>query len=195
VGGAAVVTATVQTLRDALLGEARAEAQRLLAAADERAATGLVEAEKEGKALVERSRAEGEAAAAMAGAREQAQARRLARALLLAARREVYEELVARSRAAAEALRDDPVYESLLDRWSAAAREQLGDDAVLALDPPSTGGVLASSGSRHVDYTLHALVDRCLDRLGGELGRLWSDHPPYHPVSAGATERPTPAAR
>jgi len=49
-------------------------------------------------------------------------------------------------------------------------------------DPPSppgaafgnAGGVRASNGARHVDYTLDALVERCLERLGGRLEQLWA---------------------
>ena len=165
----------VQPLRRALLADAQAGTQHILAEADARAAATVAEAERQGSALVERARSDAHAGAAIVAAKELARARRRARTLVLAARRELYDELVRQARAAAHALHDDPVYAELLDRWAAAARAQLGDDAVLELDPPGAGGVRATSGARSVDYTLDTLVERCLDRLGGELERLWAE--------------------
>jgi vacuolar-type H+-ATPase subunit E/Vma4 len=158
-------------LRSALLEQRHAEAERVLAHAEERAEARLAEAETTGRALVEQARAEGVAAAAIAGAHEEARARRQARALVLAAKREVFEESRRRALAAAHALRSEPGYASLLERLSARARRQLGASAILEIDPPA-GGVRASNGARHVDYTLDALVERCLAQLGTEVEAL-----------------------
>jgi hypothetical protein len=178
------VNDVVQPLRRALLDNVQAETARMLAQTDVRAAATVAEAERQGRALVDQVRRDADAAAAVAAANEQARARRQARTLVLAARRELYEELVRQARAAAHALRDDPVYAELLERWSAAARAQLGDDAVLEVDPPGVGGVRASSGGRNVDYTLDVLVERCLQRLGGTVERLWSEPAVEDPGSA-----------
>jgi vacuolar-type H+-ATPase subunit E/Vma4 len=168
------VTVAVDTLRATFLDEARAGAARARADTDRRIAAMHAEAEERGKVLVERARAEGVAAAEIVDRQEQAAARRRARAMVLAAKRELYEELCRQASAAAHLLRDDPGYPALLERLSAAVRAQLGEDAELEVDPSEAGGVRGSSGPRHVDYTLDALAERCLERLGGGLERLWS---------------------
>jgi hypothetical protein len=166
------VTVTAEPLREALLEQARVDAERALGHADEQVALKLRDAEERGREIVERARAEGTAAAAIASAHEEARARQRARTLVLATRLELYEELARQSRAAAHAFRGDPGYRTLLERLSAAARFQLGEGTALEVDPLE-GGVRASSGARHVDYTLDALVERCLEGLGSEVERLW----------------------
>ena len=168
------MTTAVAPLRNALLDQAQAEAERVLAEADEQAAATLAEADSQGTALVEEARAAGIAAGSIEGAHEEVHARRFARALVLSAQRELYDELRRQSRAAVHELRHDPRYPELLERLSAAARAQLGDGAALELDPPDAGGVRGSKESRHVDYTLDALVERCLDHRGARPERLWA---------------------
>ena len=92
---------------------------------------------------------------------------------MLSARGALYEELGRRARAAVLDLRGEPGYEDLLARLAARARRELGDDAVLEVDPPDAGGVRARAGSRRVDYTLPALAAGCLESLGPRLRRLW----------------------
>lgn len=167
------MTVAAEPLRDAILGDARAEAQRVLARADEQAAAKLRDAEERGRTLVEQARADGVAAAGIAGSHEEARARRVARAAVLAARRELYEELTRRARSAAQGLRQEAGYPTLLERLTRAARAQLGPGAELEVDPPDAGGVRASNGGRHVDYTLDALAGRCLERLGAGVEGLW----------------------
>ena len=160
-------------LRDALLADARARAAAQLAEASRRAAAQRDAAEAEGTVLVERARAEGSAAAELETAAEDARGHRRARTLVLAARNDVYEELRRRAHAAADGLREGPGYPALLERLATQARSQLGPDAKLELDPPG-GGVVASSGARRVDYTLAALVERCIHLLGARMERLWA---------------------
>lgn len=169
-----MVRVAEQPLRDALLAQVRDEAVRTLARADEEAGTRRREAEQHGRALVAQARAEGVAAAGLAGVHGEARSRHRARRLVLEARRELYDEVERQARAAAQTLRDRPGYARLLERLSALAREQLGDEAVLEVDPPDVGGVRASSGGRHVDYTLDALVRRCLSQKQHELDGLWT---------------------
>jgi vacuolar-type H+-ATPase subunit E/Vma4 len=168
------VTVAVDPLRAGFLDEARADAERVRAEADRQVAAMRAEAEQRGRALVDQARAEGVATAAIAGRQDRAAARRRARAIVLAAKRDLYEELCLQAQAAARSLCDDPGYPELLGRLTMAVRAQLGEDALLEVDPPGAGGVRGSSGARHVDYTLDALVERCLERLGGGLERLWS---------------------
>ncbi|HEY7691271.1 MAG TPA: hypothetical protein VH816_02920 [Gaiellaceae bacterium] len=173
-GGGPVVTAAADSLRTSFLDEVRADAVRGREESDLRIAAMRAEAERRGLALVEEARAEGAAAAALVDRQDRAAARRRARTTVLAAKRELYEELCRRAKAAARSLRDDPGYPALLEQLVATARAQLGEDAMLEIDPPGQGGVRGSSGTRHVDYTLDALAERCLERLGGGLERLWS---------------------
>jgi len=160
-------------LREAALEQARADAEAALGEADRRAAETLAAAEEQGDALVRRARAEGAAAAAIAGAHEEARARRTARALVLAAERQLYDELCRRADEEAFALRGSDAYRALLEELSAAARRQLGSGARLDIDPDGVGGVRGSTNGRSVDYTLHSVVDRALDRLGARTEELW----------------------
>ena len=167
------MSVAVGPVRSAVLAQAEADVERILETADDRAASVLAEAEAEGTALVEDARSEGASVASVAEAHVEARARRRARTLVLGAQRDLYRELRREALEAARALRQDPLYPDLLDRLSAEARAQLGDDTALEVDPPDVGGVRASSGRRHVDYTLDALAERCLARLGSRVERLW----------------------
>jgi vacuolar-type H+-ATPase subunit E/Vma4 len=163
----------VEPLRASLLASVAAETARSRADARQEGELRLGEAARRAEELVARARSLGESDAGPEVARRRLRARRRARALTLAARREVYEELRREAVAAALSLRGTEPYPALLERLAAAAREQLGGEATLELDPPEQGGVIASSGERRVDYTLPALVDRCLAGSGMELRRLW----------------------
>ena len=167
------MTVAADPLRRALLDQTRAEADERLAAADRRVEEILLDAEERGAALVDRARAEGEASATLAGSYDEARARRRAMSLVLSAKRELYDELREQALAGAHALRDAPSYPALLEHLAALAREQLGDDVEVDVDYPG-GGLRASSGARHVDYSIDALVERCLDRLGERLEHLWT---------------------
>jgi hypothetical protein len=67
----------------------------------------------------------------------------------------------------------DPSYPRLLDRLEELARAQLGADVVIDRDPPSDGGVLASSGDRRVDYRLDALAERAAIAIEDEVAASW----------------------
>src|SRR5664280_1349380 len=71
-------------------------------------------------------------------ATDQSRARRQARAVVLTAQRDLYDELRACSRAAVARLRDDPDYPRMLARLSDRARAALGSAAVLG--EPEDGG-------------------------------------------------------
>ena len=118
------------------------------------------------------ARADGEAEARVVAAAELAQARRHARELVLAARRHTYECALAQVRGAASELRHAAAYPALVDGLAQAAHRQLGDDAVVSTDE-AVGGVVASAGSRSVDYRLPTVAERCLAALGAEVEALW----------------------
>jgi vacuolar-type H+-ATPase subunit E/Vma4 len=173
-GGAGLREPSVEPARDALLADARERAEQLLKQADEHARGLIAQAQQDAEELIARARKEGLAAgraqAAHAAGREQA----LARWEVLAAQRAAYDELRARVREEVMRLRDEPEYPQLLERLVAAARRDLGDGAQLEVDPPDQGGVRASAGSRRVDYTLTALAEACVQRLGPALEQLWA---------------------
>ena len=163
----------VAAARDALLAEARQEAEGLLTDADADAEAIVERARAQAEQILASAREEGRAEGRAAASREEAQARMLARMQVLAARREAYEQLGQCARAAALALRDDPGYRGLVERLATAARRDLGAGAEVETDPDGAGGVRARAGSRRVDYTLATLADRCVRELGPAAGRLW----------------------
>lgn len=159
--------------REALLADARARAQAILAQAETEAARQIEPARRQADALVAAARAQGEADGRLEATREEAVARFSAHMTVLAEQRASYDELRRRARAAVLSLRGEPDYPELLERLAAAARRDLGDGAQLRIDPPDLGGVLGTAGTRAVDYTLVALADRCVDDLGPGLAALW----------------------
>ncbi len=165
---------TLDAAGEALLDDARAVAGRALKEADDDARARLAHAQAEADALLARARAQGEAEGRLEAGRDEALERTLARMEVLAARREAYDQLRHRARAAALALRSEAGYGELLEHLAAAARRDLGFEAELEIDPPQEGGVRASADGRRVDYTLAALADRCVDDLGAGLKRLWA---------------------
>jgi vacuolar-type H+-ATPase subunit E/Vma4 len=160
-------------LRDALLAETEADARRHLAEVEAECVRTVAEAEREAHELAAQGRREGEQAAARAAVRRHATAARRAREIRLRAQQEQVEELTRRSREAVLRLREDSRYPELLERLARAAREQLGPDTELELDPPKRGGVVGRKGAASVDYTLPVLVERAIASLGDELEELW----------------------
>jgi cell division septum initiation protein DivIVA len=176
VDGAARVSSALRAnlarAESALLADARAEAEQTIRAAGQQAQALVAQAREEAARLVASARAEGEAEAAVEADRWLALARSDARTEILEARREQYETLRREAQAAAQSLRGTAGYERLLARLERRAREQLGAAATLERDA-AAGGLVARAGKRQVDYTLVALVERCLERVSAEVERLW----------------------
>lgn len=164
---------TLDPVREALLAQAEAEAERLERRVEQRAAAQVARAEEHTAALVRHARAEGEAAAELEAAVEMAGARRAARTHVLRAQREVYDEVRREAHAAAERLRSEPEYAELLERLVVRVQEELGVDAELDVDPPA-GGVVGRLGNRRLDYTLPVLVERCLGEHAADVEQLWT---------------------
>jgi vacuolar-type H+-ATPase subunit E/Vma4 len=161
-------------VRQALLDDARAEADRILADARRRAADVVADAEQEVAAEVgEVARRHAIAAAAHAD-QVCARARAEANAVMLGAQEDIRRDVLEAVRRAALDLRDDPRYPALLDHLEAVARAQLGANAVVERDPPTGGGVVASAGTRRVEYTLTALAERALQQHADEMAALWT---------------------
>jgi vacuolar-type H+-ATPase subunit E/Vma4 len=163
----------LEPLRAALRAETGIEVQRRLEEVDAECERVVADAEARAHELTRQGRREGEDAAAKEALRRRATATRRAREIRLRAQRRQVEELQRRSREAALHVRKDSRYPELLERLSRAARDQLGPDAEVEVDPPAFGGVIGRSGRMSVDYTLPALVDRTITSLGDELERLW----------------------
>jgi len=163
---------SLDVVRDALLADARRQAWTLSAAAEEAAVTAVGAAREEAAQMEAGARAEGEAEARRVAATEGARARREARERVLGARRAAYETLRSESRRAALALRGDPRYSDLVDGLARLAGHQLGEGADVRVDEQG-GGIVATAGSRSVDYRLEPLADRCLAALGAEVESLW----------------------
>jgi vacuolar-type H+-ATPase subunit E/Vma4 len=132
----------------------------------------IAEARRAGDALVERAHREGAAVADAMLVRERAALRRENATAVLAAKRSVIHELEQRVRAAVLDLRGASDYAGLLEGLAARAREQLGDDAFVTLDPDGAGGVISELDTRRVDYTLPALAELAVAALDDAVDEL-----------------------
>lgn len=171
---AAAPSDPLDAVRLALLEDAEAEAEEIVGAATDDGAAVVERARQDADAAVDQARRRAEATSAANAALVTTRARRDAHARVLRAHEQLHREVVGRVRAAFERARDDPRYPSLLDRLTAIAIAELGEQAIVERDPRPGGGVVAVDGSRRVDLRLAALADRALEQLGDEVGGLWS---------------------
>ncbi len=164
----------LDSVRAALIADARADAELLLAEADRDAEERLSEAGEEAAAMIEAAQREGARDAAERLARQRAATRREAREIVLTAKRRALDELRERAHTAVRELVDEDGYPALLDRLRMLAAAQLGPDACIRVDPDGEPGVIASGAHRRVDYRLVTLVDRAIDKLGEDVVMLWT---------------------
>lgn len=164
----------IAAVRRTLLADARADAERIVATARQEADDMIHTAVDEADAEVEQERRRSELTAQAYSNRVLARARNDARADVLRRQEALRLELVDRVRAAVLELRNDPRYPALLDRLEALAEGQFEEPPTIERDRDPNGGVVASVGTRHVDYTLPAIADRTLDALSDEAVRLWT---------------------
>ncbi|MCH0539679.1 hypothetical protein I3F58_08880 [Streptomyces sp. MUM 203J] len=158
-------------VRAALLRAAHADAERRLAEAHREAATVTERAGRRAAAIRLEARRAGARDGAGRARLALARARASARARVLEARREAYEELRRLTRERVRALRQDPGYPRLTAGLTRRARGLLGPDA--AVEEAPCGGVVARSGGRWADWSLDALADRAVERLGFRVPELW----------------------
>lgn len=163
----------VDAVRTSLLATVAAESGQARAEARGESALRLAEARAQAHEIVSEARRLGELDAEAAVARRRVRAQRRARTLALEARRQVFDAFRREAVSAALELRASREYGALLERLEEAARDQLGEGATIERDPPGSGGVVGRAGGRSVDYSLPALVDRCVAGLGDELQELW----------------------
>lgn len=164
---------TLQTLEQATLASASDEGQQIRDAAAERAQRILAEARAQADALLATRHAEAERQADTQERRRLAQAHTQAREVVLRAQRSVLGQAGEAAHSAARRLVDDPRYVLLLQRQAAEANERLAPAGPVQIITTAEGGLIARAGSRQIDYTLSAQVQRCLESLTGDLERLW----------------------
>ncbi|HEX6872251.1 MAG TPA: hypothetical protein VF163_14225 [Micromonosporaceae bacterium] len=150
----------------ALVAGARRDAEAALAAADNAAARVLAEARDEADRIRAQARADGAAEARAAQAVEQARAGRRARGVVLRAERDAYDGLVAAAGPAVAVWRDQPGYDELLRRLTAAIRATLGPDARISEAPG--GGLIGEVSGRRVDHSLRRLAEAAVDTVLAE---------------------------
>ncbi len=169
--GAARAATALAPVRGYLLDQARTEADRVLAAARAEADALLRQARGDAERAVGQATARGQADAAPRAAAERSRGRGRARAIVLGAQREAYDELCRRIDAEVGGLRDEPGYPRLLARLSAIAARAAGRDAMISYPP--AGGVLARSGQAVVDCSLPRLAGQAMLALGPQVRALW----------------------
>jgi vacuolar-type H+-ATPase subunit H len=164
--------AALGPVRAALLRRAREQAAGITAEARRQAAAALEQAHRDAASQVARAREAGRSQAAQLSAELRAQGRRRARAALLGAQREAYEELRDRVRASMASLRGGPGYALLLERLRHDAGQAAGPGAVLTEAP--AGGIIARAPGIVVDCSLPRLADAAVEALGEQVAWLWT---------------------
>lgn len=151
-------------VREALLTAARADAAQALAAADVAAASILATSQAGADRIRQEARAQGTANGTVAAAAERNQARRAARARVLSAERDAYQQLRGAARAAVARLADEPGYPRLRAAMAAAVARRLDPEATVS--DAAGGGVIGQVPGRRVDYSLAGFADRAVDAMG-----------------------------
>ncbi len=154
-----------------LVRAALTEADRIRATARAEADALLRQARVEAERAPGRAPARGQAEAAPFAAAARGRGRAQARSIVLGAQREVYDELCRRIMAEADAMRAEPAYERLLSRLGAMAAQAAGPAATISFPP--AGGVLARSGQVVVDCSLPRLAELAVQALGDQVRELW----------------------
>lgn len=164
----------LDAVRAALLADARADADAILALADRDVGERARLAQHDADTLLEVARAEGERTAAERLARQRGAAHREAREIVLRAQRRALDQLRERARGAVRELGRAEDSAALIDRLRALALAQLGPDAVIETGVDGEPGLVATDGRRRVDYRLATLADRAVDELGADVATAWS---------------------
>jgi hypothetical protein len=164
---------TLDAVQDAALAMTSAETESVRQTAEQRRAHDLAAARAEAEEIISRRRAASERLAAVEERERLAQARAEARGTVLRAQRAVFAEATESARRAAAQLVEDPRYERLLLELEVDARRRLEQFGRVQIVPAAGGGFLAQAGSREIDYSLDAQLQRCLRSMAVELGGLW----------------------
>jgi vacuolar-type H+-ATPase subunit E/Vma4 len=169
---ATAAQAALEPVRQRLRRDAQEQAARLRAAAREQAAAIVRRAREDAAAELGKSAADAAAVAAPVTAAELRRARDAARAAVLAAQRQAYEDMRMRVRDAVSSLPDQPGYDRLIQRITRLAVQAAGPST--QLESPPGGGVVARSDGMIVDCSLARLADLAMAELGGAIRELWA---------------------
>ncbi|MEV4129570.1 V-type ATP synthase subunit E family protein [Nocardia sp. NPDC049707] len=159
------------TTGEALLRRAHADADRTLEQARTEAGRSIACAQDAADDLIARARDTGRRRAETESAAEQARVHRAQRAKILAAQRDMYEQLRAEATAAVLKIRNQPGYPSVRDGLRERAIALLGPTAVITETPD--GGILGTADHRLVDLRLTTIATRAFERVEPEIGGLW----------------------
>jgi V/A-type H+/Na+-transporting ATPase subunit E len=140
---------------------------------ERRAAQIVAQARADAAALIARRCAAAEHLAELDECERLAEARAEARGTVLRAQRSVLGEARADAHRAVRDLVGDPRLERLLRRLATDAHERLATPGPVEIVAAPDGGFLARAGTREIDYSLRAQVDRIVDAMASELERLW----------------------
>jgi vacuolar-type H+-ATPase subunit E/Vma4 len=155
------------------LRAAREEAEAIRCAGDSRAEQIMAQARAEAASLIHRRCAAAERLAELEERDRLAEIRASARATVLRAQHRVLSEARAAAHAAIHGLAGDPRLDGLLEPLAADAQERLAAAGRVELAAVPDGGFIARAGSRQIDYSLSAHLDRWLDATAGDLESLW----------------------
>jgi vacuolar-type H+-ATPase subunit E/Vma4 len=164
---------TLDAVRQAELRAASDEADAIRRAADRHADGIVTQARADADGLIARRRAAAEQLAVLEERERLAEARAQARGTVLRAQRSVLTEPRAPAPAPARGLAGDARLERLLERLADDARQRLAPAGAVQAIAASDGGFVARAGSREIDYSIGAQVDRILEGMASELERLW----------------------
>lgn len=159
-------------VREALLADARGDADRIFAEADADVEAVRRRTAEECDRIRREARSRGAADAEEMAAAERARARRQARAVVLRARGRAYDGLRRQVRDAAVALAGSADYPELRARLVEQARALVGDSA--RVSETADGTVVAEDGGRRAVLSLAVVAERLLDRMGPDLEGLWA---------------------
>lgn len=160
--------AALEPVHAALRARAVAAAEQTRAAAQAEAQRVLAAARQQADAILTKARSDGEADAADLLAADRVGARHAARAVVLAAQHEVYEQLQEQARNATGHRLTDT---SFRQRLTETVRARLGNGACIH-DEPGGGLTGVAPDGRTVDASVAALVDQAIARL--DLDQLWT---------------------
>jgi len=157
----------LELVEQRFLDDQRARAEAVIASAREEARQRMKKAQADAAALTKSAAREGALSADADRNREWTAARRQARASVLAARREIYDEVVA---FCMTGIRADPRYEELQRLISHESLKRLGPGAQVVIDGDT---VAATRKHRRIRWSLESAVSLALSRLGAELEAIY----------------------
>jgi len=164
--------ASLESVRYALRRRADTEAGRLAEDARAQSESILAAAGAEAEEIRKTAEEQGREAARTEAAGRSARIRRQARRTVLAQQEALRAELIQQVQHQAQELRSDPRYPRMLRILTERADSILGPMA--SVTESYKGGVNATAGSRHLDFSLPALAEQALANRAGEVPLLWA---------------------